>query len=140
MRVFHIFTQTNSHINHKDIYLFLGIWASIFAVIALFPLIKAYDLSAIRIWAIVACGVSFALMLTPRVVIPVYRIWIIFGEILGFIISRTILGILFFGIFTPISLFFKLIGRDILHQIPDKNAKSYFSKRTSKPQSMKNQF
>ena len=32
----------------------------------------------------------------------------------GVVVSRVLLGVLFFGLFTPVGLVFKLIGRDAL--------------------------
>lgn len=70
---------------------------------------------------------------------PLYRGWILLGEGIGFCTSRFILVFLFFVIFTPIALFFKLIKRDCLNQKWSEES-SYFINRDSKPQSMKNQF
>jgi len=123
----------------KDLRTFLAIWAGIFAILALFPLLKDYA-NTPRVWALIACGISLALLAFPRVITPVYRLWIVLGEGIGFVISRTILAILFFGIFTPVALVFRLIGRDVLAQKPDKSAPSYFKVRAQQPQSMKNQF
>ncbi|HIV48627.1 SxtJ family membrane protein [uncultured Helicobacter sp.] len=123
----------------KDLRTFLAIWAGIFAILALFPLLKDYA-NTPRVWALIACGISLALLAFPRVIAPIYRLWIVLGEGIGFVISRSILTILFFGIFTPVALVFRLIGRDVLAQKPDKSAPSYFKVRAQQPQSMKNQF
>jgi hypothetical protein len=45
---------------------------------------------------------------------PLNRAWMRFGELLGKVVSPIILSLIFFSIFVPISLFFKLIGRDEL--------------------------
>ena len=47
--------------------------------------------------------------------LPFNRLWMQFGILIGLIVSPLVLGILFFLIFTPIALFFKLIGRDELN-------------------------
>ncbi|MFC3866993.1 SxtJ family membrane protein [Helicobacter equorum] len=140
-------TQTLKHckaiksheVSTKDLRIFLAIWTGIFMLIAIFPLFRDPHTTP-RLWAIIACIVSIVLICIPRVIVPFYRLWILLGETIGFVISRTILAILFFGIFTPIALFFRLIKRDVLHQKPDKTIQSYFLQRTQQPQSMKNQF
>ncbi|WP_394953931.1 SxtJ family membrane protein [uncultured Helicobacter sp.] len=129
--------DTKPTISTKDLRLFLTIWAGIFAIIAPLPLLRAHE---IRVWALIACGTSLALLAFPRVIAPIYRLWIVLGEGIGFVISRSILAILFFGIFTPVALGFRLVGRDVLRQKPDKNAQSYFIERAQQPHSMKNQF
>ena len=45
---------------------------------------------------------------------PLNRAWMRLGELLGKVVSPILLGLLFFSIFVPVSLFFKLIGRDEL--------------------------
>ena len=42
------------------------------------------------------------------------KLWMHFGLLLGFIISPVVLGVIYFGIFTPISLLMRLFGRDEL--------------------------
>jgi hypothetical protein len=45
---------------------------------------------------------------------PLNRAWMKFGEFLGKVVSPILLSLIFFSIFVPVSLFFKLIGRDEL--------------------------
>ena len=46
---------------------------------------------------------------------PLNKLWMYLGLILGLIISPIVLGIIFFGIFTPIAIIMRLSGRDELH-------------------------
>ena len=65
-----------------------------------------------------------------------------FGILLGKIVSPIVLGLIFFVIFTPVSLFLKIIKRDEL-QLKKNNNKSYWKIREEKkfdPYSFKNQF
>lgn len=129
--------DTKPTISTKDLRIFLTIWAGIFVIIALLPLLRAHEP---RLWALISCALSLALLAFPRIITPIYRFWILIGEAIGFVISHSILAILFFGIFTPVALVFRLIGRDVLHQRPNKDTQSYFIDRTQQPHSMKNQF
>jgi hypothetical protein len=45
---------------------------------------------------------------------------------IGWIVSRVALGVLYFAVFTPIALFFRLIGRDALRRSFDPKAKTYW--------------
>jgi len=45
---------------------------------------------------------------------PLNRLWMAFGLLLGKIVSPVVMGIIFFGLFTPISLLMRLFGRDEL--------------------------
>jgi hypothetical protein len=50
----------------------------------------------------------------PRGLRPVFVTAIAFTVPIGLVVSRVLLGVLFFGVFTPVGLCFKLIGRDAL--------------------------
>jgi len=45
---------------------------------------------------------------------PLNRLWMAFGLLLGKIVSPVVMGIIFFGLFSPISLLMRLLGRDEL--------------------------
>ena len=50
-------------------------------------------------------------ILIPNILLPLNKAWMKVGFILGTIISPLIIGLIFFVIFTPISLLFKIIRR-----------------------------
>lgn len=130
-----------SEISKKDLRVFLGIWAGIFAVFLLAGVLRG---DTVRIWALCGFALSIAFMAIPRVILPFYRVWLKFGEIMGFVISRIILALIFFGIFTPLGIIFRVFKRDILglklaFGNKDKS-QSLFKIREIAPTSMKNQF
>ena len=45
---------------------------------------------------------------------PLNRLWMRFGLLLGMIISPIVLGVIFFGLFTPVAILMRLSGRDEL--------------------------
>jgi hypothetical protein len=45
---------------------------------------------------------------------PLNILWMRFGLLIGKIVSPLVLGFIFFGIFTPMSIFMRIIGRDEL--------------------------
>lgn len=51
---------------------------------------------------------------------------------IGFLVSNTLLIILYYAVITPIALVFKLTGRDAMHRKPDPSARTYWIER--KPQ------
>ncbi len=46
--------------------------------------------------------------------LPLNKLWMHFGLLLGMIVSPIVLGVIFFGLFTPIAIFMRLFGRDEL--------------------------
>lgn len=88
-------------------------------------------------WPWILAGVLLiAGLLAPRILSPVYRVWMKFGHFMGRVNSAIILSVVFFLIFTPVALFMRLIGRDVLHRRLDPDAESY--KVPSRPLNMEN--
>jgi len=54
--------------------------------------------------------------LWPSLIIPLYKIWMSIAIIIGGVVSRIILLMLYYGILTPIGIFLKIIGKDLLNQ------------------------
>jgi hypothetical protein len=80
-------------------------------------------------------GAGFALLglVAPIVLKPIYKAWMSFAVVMGFIMTRVILTILYFGMFTPIALVAKLLGKDLLEERWNRNATTYWVKRPQTP-------
>jgi hypothetical protein len=81
-------------------------------------------------------------LIKPDILLPLNKIWMRFGFLLGSIISPIVLGVLFFLMFTPIAVIMRLFSRDELI-LKKKDVKSYWKLRdTSKldKNSFNNQF
>jgi hypothetical protein len=65
----------------------------------------------------------------PLLLRPIYRAWMTVAVIMGFVMNRVILTSLFFGLFTPMSLIARLMGKDLLKERIDKQASSYWIRR-----------
>lgn len=123
--------------NNSDLRIFLGIWAGIFAIF-LFSGVLLHD--TYRIWAIVGLGVALALQVYPKVSTPLYIAQVKLGSVIGWCISRATLVVLYFCVFVPLGLVFRIIGRNVLGARLDKEKDSYLISRQKQPVSMKNQF
>jgi energy-coupling factor transporter transmembrane protein EcfT len=92
---------------------FGGFFTSVFAVAA------AYFYSSGSItWAYAFVIASLIFLLTTLIksdaLLPLNKLWIRFGLLLGMIVSPIVLAIIFFGLFTPIATLMRLSGRDEL--------------------------
>ena len=67
----------------------------------------------------------------PSVLHPVYWIWMIFAIILGWFMTRVILSLLFYIIFTPIGLILRFFGKQFLELRWDKSKETYWNFRTN---------
>ena len=83
----------------------------------------------------VICGIFLIVtIINADALLPLNKLWMKFGILLGKIVSPIIMGIIFFGIFTPIAILMRLSGRDELrlrfkkkktHWINRKNVKEF---------------
>jgi hypothetical protein len=62
----------------------------------------------------------------PKVLLPVYKVWMAFALVMGFFMTNLLLTIFFFLVLTPVGLFFRLIGRDELKRKIDRGAETYW--------------
>ena len=70
----------------------------------------------------------------PVALKPVYWIWMVFATILGWIMTRVILSLLFYLVITPIGVFSRLSGNRFLDLKWDKSKSTYWNYRVSKQQ------
>jgi len=109
----------------------------VFAIIAIWPIIHGEQ---VRIWPIPISLIFLLLgLFNSRLLNPLNLAWIKFGELIGKIVAPIVMGIIYFLIITPIGLFMRLIGKDLLNLKLSRN-KSYWIKREKKVGSMKRQF
>ena len=50
-----------------------------------------------------------------ELLLPLNRLWMRFGLLIGMIIGPIVLGLIFFTLFSPVAIFMRLFGRDELH-------------------------
>ena len=67
----------------------------------------------------------------PSVLKPVYWIWMIVGIILGWFMTRVILSLLFYLVFTPIGLILRFFGKEFLELSWDNSKESYWNFRVN---------
>ena len=109
----------------------------VFALVAVWPITYGGQL---RIWPIPISFIFLVLgLLNSKLLSPLNLAWIKFGELLGRIIAPLVMAIIYFVIITPIGLFMRLIGKDLLNTKFSKD-NSYWIKRQKNIGPMKRQF
>ena len=114
------------------------VFSVVFLIVALYPLTNSED---IHLWAIIASAIFlFLAYVAPNTLSLPNKLWFKFGILLGSIIAPIVMGFVYFLTVLPTGLIMRLLGKDLLKQKLDKNAKSYWIERTEPIGSMKNQF
>ena len=69
-------------------------------------------------------------LIAPRILKPIYKVWMIFAIIIGWMMTRLILSILFYSVITGIATLTRIIGKDFLN-LKMNNKESYWKNRDS---------
>ena len=65
----------------------------------------------------------------PEVLKPVQRAWMTLALLIGWVMTRVLLGVLFYFVLTPISLISRLTGKEFLDMKIGRSGKSYWNYR-----------
>lgn len=79
---------------------------------------------------IVGAILSTAALARPGSLRPVFRVWMRFAEVLGWINTRIILGLIFYVLFVPFGLVMRLF-KDPMNRKMDQDSDSYRAKSNS---------
>tara|TARA_B100001287_G_C22226707_1_gene319538 strand:- start:120 stop:530 length:411 start_codon:yes stop_codon:yes gene_type:complete len=112
--------------SRKDLKNFGFVIGFILLIICVFLLVRGKD-SFIYFFSIGSILIILG-GITPVILKPIYKIWMVFAVIIGWIMTRVILSVLFFSIITTIGIFTRLIGKDFLN-LKSKNNESYWNIR-----------
>ena len=112
----------------------------VFLLIGLWPFVWRQE--AVRIWAVVPGSLlAIAGLVAPSLLKQVYQGWMRAGHVMGWVNTRIILGVLFYGVVTPMGLVMKVTGRDPMRRGYEPDAQTYRVIRQPRPAShMKNMF
>jgi hypothetical protein len=69
-------------------------------------------------------------LIFPLVLKPFQKLWMTLAILMGWLVTRVIVTVLFYLVVTPIGIFAKLCGKKFLNVKLDKSADSYWIKRT----------
>ena len=118
----------NIRLTNKDLKnfgLIIGIILSMFGVFLLYRRIDYFIYFA-------GVGLIFLSLglIAPKILKPIYKVWMTFAVIVGWIMTRLILSILFYTVITGLAILTRIIGKDFLN-LKINNKESYWNNRDS---------
>ncbi len=69
-------------------------------------------------------------LVQPLIMRPIYTGWMIAAFPIGWLVSRVMIGVMFFGLMTPFALAFRAMGRDAL-RLRRRNVTSHWVTKTT---------
>lgn len=95
--------------------------ALVFGVV--FPWLRSHPAPP-WIWGLAAAFACLGII-APRLLAPVYTTWMKIGGVLGWVNTRIILGMVFYGVATPMALVMRLLKYDPMQRTLDTESTSY---------------
>lgn len=126
--------------NTKDLRSFGLLVGAVFSIIGVWPILFWGE--PLRLWAVGTGGLLIFLGgILPRALAPIHKGWMWIGHVLGWINTRILLGIVFYGLITPIGMVFRLMGKNTIREGFSEACPTYRVLRQPRPRShMKYQF
>jgi hypothetical protein len=112
---------------------FAGAWLVFFLAVAAWQGLGRGHPQVGLVLATLAVVVGVLGLLKPAAVRLVYVLWMVLAFPIGWLISLLALGLVFYGIFTPVGLFFRLKGRDLMHRRRASDRPTYWSPKPTPP-------
>jgi hypothetical protein len=104
----------------------------IFGAMGLWPLVWRHQ--GPRLWAVtLAVVLVLPALVAPRILAPAHRAWMKLAEVLAWVNTRILLGVVFYGVVTPIGLAMRLMGRDPMRRELDRMGESYRMRCVPRP-------
>jgi hypothetical protein len=107
-------SDVDFHPKTKTLRQFAGLWLLFFGGFAFQQAFLRGHVTAGIILAIVAVSIGTMGLAAPSFIRPIFVTWMVLAFPIGWTVSRIILGVMFYGIFTPVALIFRMMGRDSL--------------------------
>lgn len=102
-------------------------FAAVFAIVGAWLVWKG---SPYWILAVAAAAMFLlAAFAFPKVLHPLNVAWMRLGRLLNWVVSPVVMGVIFFGVLTPVAMLMRLRGRDALHRKFDSRSASYWISR-----------
>jgi hypothetical protein len=111
---------------HKTLRQFAGLWLAFFGTLALWHGLARGRIAVGLGLGLLALVVGSLGLVWPEWIRFIYIGWMVLAFPIGWTISQVMLAVMFFGLFTPISLVFRLAGRDSLQRARQAQPKSYW--------------
>jgi len=113
-------------VNDRVLRQFAGLWTCLFAALAYFKGIAQDNSYWTWICAALMVMPGIAGLVKPAVNRGVFVLATLITRPIGWVVSHLILLVIFYGVFTPVALMFKLIGRDALTRRLRPDLESYW--------------
>jgi hypothetical protein len=108
---------------------FAGLWLAFFGGMAAWQGFVRGRVGVAVVLAVLAVVIAGMGLIRPALVRPVFVGWMVLAFPIGWTVSLVLLGLVYYGLFLPIGLVFRLTGRDALGLRPRPGLITYWTAR-----------
>ena len=106
---------------------FAGLWLAIFGGMSLLELTVRHRDGRALVLGLVALAVGPLGLARPQAIRAVFKGALLVATPIGWMVSRVVLMVIFYGLFTPVALALRVFGRDPLRRRRDDRAETYWT-------------
>lgn len=106
---------------------FAGLWLVFFAVLAAWEYLGRDHTTSAAVCAVLALAVGPIGIVKPQWIRPLFMLLMAIATPIGWLVSTVLLSLLFYGVFTPVALLFRLLRRDALVRRSPPPGETYWS-------------
>ncbi len=110
----------------KTLRQFAGLWIAFFGGLAAWQYLMRGHATTATVLGVLALTVGPVGLVRPDWMRPIYASWMVLAFPIGWTVSQVVIAAMFYLLFTPIGLLFRLIGRDPLHRARRPAAETYW--------------
>jgi hypothetical protein len=119
--------ETRPSVDDRMLRQFAGLWLVIFGGLALVELWLRHRSGRAFLFALVAAAVGPAGIVRPRLIKTVFTVAMAAAMPIGLVMSRVLLAILFYVVFAPVAVVFRLMHRDALVRRRPSGARTFWT-------------
>ena len=122
--------EINKNPSTRELRQFAGIWFPLFCAMIGLVLYKRlhWQTAGYVVWGMGAV-MALAGLAAPAIIKPVFIGMMYASFPIGWVMTHVLLGVMYYGVLTPIGLMMRLAGRDTMTRRLDPEAKSYWIER-----------
>ena len=124
--------QTSHKANVRQLRQFGLLVGGIFGLLGFWPLVWRHQ--SPRAWAVaLAVALVVPALVAPRILRPAHRAWMKLADVLAWINTRILLGLVFFVVITPIGSVMRLLKHDPMRRQYEPSNDTYRVRRVPRP-------
>jgi hypothetical protein len=108
---------------------FAALWLAFFGGLAAWQGLMRGRVGVAAVLAVLAVVIGGLGLIRPQLIRPIFIGWMVLAFPIGWTVSLILLGLVYYGLFLPIGLVFRLVGRDALQLRPRPDVTTYWTSR-----------